>query len=75
MERFNYLDEEKMDDVLNRIDEMESSLMGLVTLLRNLKNINFDGGDLCGVGKLIEGQAEQLSDMADILRGGSRGKI
>ena len=70
MENFKHLNEEKIGDVVRRLDEVETCLMGLVTLLRHLKNVTFDGDNLGAVGKLIEGQVEQLSNMSEILRHG-----
>ena len=74
MENFAHLNKEKMDDVICTLEETETCLMGLVTLLRHLKNVTFDGDDLCAVGKLIEGQIEQLSNVSDILRHGNIGE-
>ena len=70
MKYLQHLDDEKIQDVIKRLSEINDSMEGLVTLLTRLKDIDFDGHDLRGVGKLIEGQLLQLSIAGEILKFG-----
>ena len=65
------LDEEKIQDAIARLSQIGEAMHGLVTLLTSLRNLDFDGHDLRGIGRLIHGQILELSSVEQILKFGA----
>ena len=65
------LDEEKIQDAIERLSQIGKAMRGLVTLLTSLRHLDFDGHDLRGVGRLINGQILEISSVEQILKFGA----
>ena len=75
MEGFKHLNKDNMGDVMNRLAEIETYLMALLSLLKCLNSAGIGGNSLCSVGKvIIEEHLKKLSDISDILLTGKAGK-
>lgn len=73
MAEFEHLSKEKLDGVVNRIWEVESSLTGLSGLFRireETGSASLDTDELYGLGQALKDLAEKLSVQEDILKCG-----
>ena len=73
MTKFEHLTEERLDQVTNKLWEIESSLTGLSGLFRIREergSASIDTDELYGIGNMLKGLADKLSVQEDILRCG-----
>ena len=73
MKEFEHLTEEKIEQVINGLWEVESSLQGLARLFQykeEVGGVNFDSEEFFGVGQLLKVLSRQIETQEDILKYG-----